>query len=171
MRSSVARAHDVLDQPGLGAKGPLEPSRAQFPVLPGLGAYGHTSRVQFPVTRGLGHRGWGSGHIGPPCAANQAFDRKANKHRDPGSGVGRPARRELSSGTQGPCASYCTERLRGSFCTASHGAAVTADKRREPGIYSEDFHVSQCNGLPAEPVCATSEVAVWEPVARCKLVV
>ena len=58
-------------------------------------------RVQFPVPRGLGRRVWGQGHMGPPCAANQASDRKANKHSDPGSGVGRPACRELNSSTEG----------------------------------------------------------------------
>ena len=46
---------------------------------------------------------------------------------------------------------------------------MTADKRHEPGIDLEDCHVSQCNGLPAEQMRATSEVAVWKAVARCKL--
>ena len=84
-------------------------------------------------------------------------------------GLGRPARRELSSGMEGPCISYCTELMGGPLCAANHKTAVTANKGREPGIDLEDCHVSQCNGLPAEPVCATSEVAVWKAVARCKL--
>ena len=151
--SSVARAQDVLDPP--------ERSRVQFPVLPGLGAWGHTTHVQFPVPRGLGHRGCGQGHVGPPCAANQASDRTANKLCDPGTAWGGQhaaslvvARRPLRFGL--------------------HGAIDRAVSCREPwsgcgGRHAPRSHVSQCNGLPAEPVCATSEVAVWKAVARCKL--
>ena len=171
VQSSVALAQDVFEQPGLENIPKIldvhDAKAGEFWRF--YRAWPPSPRVQFTVPWGLGRRGWGQGHIGPQCVAKQASNRKASKHSDPGSGVGRPARREFSSGTEGPCVSHCTEQLRGPFCAASHRSAVTANKLREPEIDLEDCYVSQCNGLPAEPACATSEVAVGKAVARCKL--
>ena len=59
---------------------------------------------------------------------------------------------------------FCTERLRGPCCATSHGVAVTADKRREPGIDLEDCHVLQCNGLPLSKCALRAKLRLGRPL-------